>query len=1365
MEPHIGVFRGMKKTRNHRITCADMERPFVSRWSGILLCLMLVSPIPLIDGDVEAACDSSANHNLPSSLIPHGPILIDSDAELESTALDEGWPGTGGAEDPYVIQNLFINATGGQTAIYLGNITRHVSIRDCELTGAIVGIWLRNDTYTQIDGVDVWGVTEKGMYSTASSVKVSNCSIRGSDYGIEVSMSTIDILNSTFLDNRFSLYLLNSRTYTVHVIGNTMICSGGPNYGTCGIYASQWSSARIEKNRIQGFTNGIAVVSVTSNVSVVGNQVTDCTYGLDLDASYDAMITDNRFDAWKAGITLSGSKGVTILRNSFDKLGIDFGDDAMDVMLTHTIDSSNTVNGVPIEYHANQDLVQPSTAPGQLIAINCQRVEFSGHAISTAFAGVFAAYCGQVNLTDNTVAANGPCVIRLYYSKANITGNNISNCRFLINRCSIDQISDNELDNGSLYLYRVSNGVRIVDNWIHAIGTSGLELSISQNSIIRNNHIKVSSPYKGWQELGFSYAMILSSDKYISVEGNSMEGAGIKLDGVSNDWPSIEMDRFNTVDGRPVVFLKNSTNVRVDSPCGQILLINCPGFNITDQDMVGGASNIFVARTNGGTIHRNRIRNTYDNPIVLVGCRNVRLIKNVLSDGAGWMEATLSTDISFLGNYFMNISTWDAIRIWQCTNTTIAQNYFGKMTYSAVFIYYMASKGLITGNHFEGSNDEAVRVSAPYFVVHHNYLNDNNLASIGTDALASQAVSGWNVTWDDGKEGNYWSDYASRYPTATNDGTTWDTPYEISDTSKIVARDGHPLVQFKDVVPPIAFARRNASIAQGESLELDGSCSIDNIGIVNYSWTIGQDGSAPLYGMRASKRFDVRGVIQVTLRVVDAAGNRDEVSFWVTVRDVTAPVARAGEDVTISQDESVTLNATASTDNSGIDSYLWSFEYDGDTVHSNRSVSVLWFSIPGIYVVKLRVTDVDGNWGEDEMVVTVLDTEPPIPEAGPDIDIDQHETVLFNASLSTDNGAIVRWRWTMVYDASPMEFEVMTFSFTFHLAGEFLLTLIVTDAAGNWGTAVKNVRVRDIEPPVADAGDDIVVGQGHYAKFNGSRTRDNAGIYGMRWTFIYKDREVELVGEYPDFLFEEFGNYTVLLSVMDTSGNGANDTVVVSVEDLTPPEIAALLAHEVDQHSVVSFNAEQSRDNVGIVNWTWTIDYNGTSIVLGGPKVTFRFDNAGEYNVTLVVRDAHGNANSTGILVRVRDIEPPVAVVAGDIHVKAGDPAQFDGSGSTDNVGVTTWYWYCAYGSKDVQLNGRTTSYVFEKGGEYHATLTVWDDAGLKDTVTFTVFVEEATAHTDGGMPVLLIVLVVVIVLLAAVGLILVLRRRRRPST
>jgi hypothetical protein len=108
-----------------------------------------------------------------------------------------------------------------------------------------------------------------------------------------------------------------------------------------------------------------------------------------------------------------------------------------------------------------------------------------------------------------------------------------------------------------------------------------------------------------------------------------------------------------------------------------------------------------------------------------------------------------------------------------------------------------------------------------------------------------------------------------------------------------------------------------------------------------------------------------------SLKVVMDHPHEIEVSFL----DVTPPIAKAGQDITVRQGESVTLDASGSTDNIGIVSYEWDFG-DG-TTGSGKTVSHI-YEKPGTYRVTLTVKDAAGNYATDSITITVQSTGIPL---------------------------------------------------------------------------------------------------------------------------------------------------------------------------------------------------------------------------------------------------------------------------------------------------------------------------------------------------------------------------------------------------
>jgi hypothetical protein len=88
--------------------------------------------------------------------------------------------------------------------------------------------------------------------------------------------------------------------------------------------------------------------------------------------------------------------------------------------------------------------------------------------------------------------------------------------------------------------------------------------------------------------------------------------------------------------------------------------------------------------------------------------------------------------------------------------------------------------------------------------------------------------------------------------------------------------------------------------------------------------------------------------------------------------DVTDPVADAGPDLFIDQVVAAHFDGSGSTDDRNIDRYVWTFEYEGETVKLEGVDAYFMFQLHGEYTVTLNVTDTKGNWDTDQVLVTVI---------------------------------------------------------------------------------------------------------------------------------------------------------------------------------------------------------------------------------------------------------------------------------------------------------------------------------------------------------------------------------------------------------
>ena len=551
-------------------------------------------------------------------------------------------------------------------------------------------------------------------------------------------------------------------------------------------------------------------------------------------------------------------------------------------------------------------------------------------------------------------------------------------------------------------------------------------------------------------------------------------------------------------------------------------------------------------------------------------------------------------------------------------------------------------------------------------------------------------------------------------------------------------------VSVRDIMLPIADANIDRVILQHDTIKFDGRGSSDNLGVSNWTWNFTYEGEDIfLYGPTPSFTFDEAGEYLVTLMVRDAAGYNATDGMMVRVVDITAPIANAGDDIVVGQHATAQFNGTLSSDNVGIVNWTWTFIHGAEPVTLYGSSPPFTFDLAGIYLVSLMVKDQEGYTTFDSVTVIVTDTTDPIAYAGIDKTINQGHSITFDGRGSSDNVGVARWTWLFEYDIGPINLSGSSPKFTFELAGEYVVTLTVTDPKGNQGTDVVVITVRDITPPVADAGPDVTVDQHETVTFDGFDSWDNVGVTGWAWSFLHNDVPITSEEERWEWTFADAGEYLVTLRVLDGAEYHNEDTMVVTVRDITSPIASTGPDRKVDQGTTVSLDGSSSTDNVGVVQWTWTFVYKMGPESVYGQYATFKFDIPGTYTILLTVEDAVGLTHEDVFELRVMDTVDPVLPGLDDIDTRSGERVIFDGTGATDNTGVVSWEWSYEEGGETVTLEGMHVEHAFENAGEYRVTLTVRDADGNQATETFTVSV-------SGGFWMWSVVAVVVIVVAVA---------------
>ena len=546
----------------------------------------------------------------------------------------------------------------------------------------------------------------------------------------------------------------------------------------------------------------------------------------------------------------------------------------------------------------------------------------------------------------------------------------------------------------------------------------------------------------------------------------------------------------------------------------------------------------------------------------------------------------------------------------------------------------------------------------------------------------------------------------------------------------------YPLLIWQDDEDPVADAGDDMVVDAGTRAMLNGSASSDDFGLVNYTWSFFDGTNITLYGIVPEYRFDNLGVFVVTLIVTDARGNWHSDTVKITVLDLTPPVANAGIDQRVDEGTVVTFDGSGSWDNVGINIWTWTFT-DGllVTLHGDRPTYL--FKNPGIFVVTLKVEDSKGNSNTDTMNVTVLDTVPPMADAGTDQTVDEGTLVTFNGSLSSDNVGVVNWTWTFL-DGVMVTLYGEGPTYRFDDPGVFVVTLNASDADGNWDADTVAITVNDITPPEVDAGPNQHVDEGAMVTFDGSGSTDNVGIVDYTWTFT-DVTDVILYGPQPNYLFVNIGTFVVTLNLSDAAGNWNTSTMIVSVNDVIAPVADAGPDRTVEAGIPIAFNGSGSSDNAWVDSYSWTFIDNGP-VTLHGVLPSYTFYTPGLFEVTLTIYDGAGNWDTDTMTITVVDTTSPVADAGPDQMVDEETRVTFDGSGSSDNVGIVNWTWtfyYITFFPEDppIKLYGETAHFTFVKPGVYNVTLTVMDARRHSHTDRMNVTVKDITSPIANAGP------------------------------
>jgi hypothetical protein len=570
-------------------------------------------------------------------------------------------------------------------------------------------------------------------------------------------------------------------------------------------------------------------------------------------------------------------------------------------------------------------------------------------------------------------------------------------------------------------------------------------------------------------------------------------------------------------------------------------------------------------------------------------------------------------------------------------------------------------------------------------------------------------------------------------------------------------------------MPPIANAGPDQTVNEGATVMLDGSNSSDpDDGIASYIWVQTAGPQITLTSTTALQpTFTAPNVgpsgssLTFQLTVTDNGGLQSTDTCIVNVSWVNQPpVADAGLDQTVSEGNTVMLDGSNSSDpDDGIASYLWTQTGGLPVTLTNTTAIQPTFTAPNVgpsgssLTFQLTVTDNGGLQSTDTCIVNVSwVNQPPVADAGFDQTVNEGDTVMLDASNSSDpDDGIASYLWAQT-GGLPVTLTNTTAiqpTFTAPNVGSsgasLTFQLTVTDSGGLQSTDTCLVDVSPVnQPPTANAGPDQIVNEGDTVMLDGSNSTDlDDGIAAYQWqqtggpSVILSDPLVPA----PTFTAPTVGSggvaLTFMLTVTDSAGQQNSDTCTVNVSNNNiPPTANAGPDQTVDEGVTVMLDGSNSSDpDDGIASYQW-IQTAGPAVALSSASMaqpTFTAPNVGPSGISLTfqltVTDNAGLQSTDACIVNVAWVNlPPVADAGPDQSAEERITVMLDGSNSSDpDDGIASYQWIQTAGPA-VALSSATavqptftTPNVNSSGVSLGFQLTVRDIAGLQATDTTVV--------------------------------------------
>ncbi len=494
-------------------------------------------------------------------------------------------------------------------------------------------------------------------------------------------------------------------------------------------------------------------------------------------------------------------------------------------------------------------------------------------------------------------------------------------------------------------------------------------------------------------------------------------------------------------------------------------------------------------------------------------------------------------------------------------------------------------------------------------------------------------------------------------------------------------------------------------------------------------WSFGDGASGS--GLQVTHTYTQVGQYTAEANITDAAGGSSLQQVVIKVVQAQAPVAT----VTATPDSGIAPLSvsfgTQVTGGSGNYTYAWDFG-DGSTgtgkTPSHRYDSAGQFSA----TVVVSDTTTGAKSQPASVDVHVASNEQPVASASasPSSGI-VPLTVAFSGATVGGNQPFT-YQWDFGDGSDPVSAQNPSHEYT--SPGTYSAVFKVTDADGDTDTDRVEIRVADNSTPIANIKASPERGIAPLSVQFDPQVQGGDAPLGFAWDFGDGDTSDS---QTPSHTFQTAGDYTVSVTVTDSNGDVATDSITVTATDNSVPTVAPTATPDSGLAPLqVQFSAHASGGD-GTLTYQWNFGDSATDTV-ANPVHTY--NSAGEYDASVTVTDANNDSVSDTVHISVgSNLVPSASASATPQSGYAPLQVSFFGNASGGNAPLQ-YQWNFGDGATSTDQN---PTHSYASTGTYTATLVVTDANNDSDSATVAITVKDnsvpqvsvAASPTSGIVP------------------------------